>query len=246
MDGFAVKTEIEQKLCNFCSILKPWNAGKGWHGLKCPECLAEYQRQYRIDNQEQLQEYERIRNQTSERKAKDRERSKTPKRREQHRISAAKYGKTPKRKARLKEWEVDYYARPEVIENRKEWKAVYYARPEVKAKRRLSIAIRKFQIENTDDGSITDESLNELRYEIQCNRCAYCFVNLDTVKVHLDHVIPLCRDGVHRLWNVLYACAFCNISKGDRLLSEWLDEHSVELICSAQSSKQTQNVGLKN
>ena len=261
IDALLTEVGLPQKKCNFCGKLKvriPLRKdktnrnvcadenGKVWNKAKCPECQAETMRQYRADNLDRLQEQDRLRNQTPERKAKDRERSKTPKRREQHTISAAKFSKTPKRKAWLKEWEVDYYARPEVIERTKERRSIYYARPEVKAKRRLRIAIRKFQIENTDDGTITDESLNELRYELQSNCCAYCFVNLDTVKVHLDHVIPLYRDGVHQLWNVLYACAFCNVSKGDKLLSEWLDEHSVELICRAQSVKPAQNVVLKN
>ena len=89
----------------------------------------------------------------------------------------------------------------------------------VRAKRRR----RRVRLANcVDDGSITDVALHHLRFDIQGNRCAYCFIELEDVP-HLDHIIPVSKDGEHSLRNVVWACQPCNTSKNAKLLSEWLD-----------------------
>jgi 5-methylcytosine-specific restriction endonuclease McrA len=47
--------------------------------------------------------------------------------------------------------------------------------------------------------------------------CAYCGQPARTV----DHVWPLSRGGPEREDNLVPACMFCNVSKGNRLLTEW-------------------------
>ena len=47
--------------------------------------------------------------------------------------------------------------------------------------------------------------------------CAYCY---DAVAPQVDHVLPLVRGGGNDVDNLVYACAGCNGSKGDRLFSE--------------------------
>lgn len=49
------------------------------------------------------------------------------------------------------------------------------------------------------------------------HRCAYCGGPYESV----DHVIPLARGGSNWPANLRPACAFCNSSKADKLLSEW-------------------------
>ncbi|MGH3587804.1 MAG: HNH endonuclease [Pseudonocardia sp.] len=49
--------------------------------------------------------------------------------------------------------------------------------------------------------------------------CAYCG-DADEV-IHMDHVVPLSKGGAHAIGNVLPACAPCNLSKSDKLLSVW-------------------------
>lgn len=51
-------------------------------------------------------------------------------------------------------------------------------------------------------------------------RCAYCFVLLN--EPTMDHVVPLRRDGLHELSNIVPACRSCNSQKGARLPHEWL------------------------
>ncbi|MFG1637433.1 HNH endonuclease [Pseudonocardia alni] len=51
--------------------------------------------------------------------------------------------------------------------------------------------------------------------------CAYCG---SCEKIEQDHVIPVSRDGLHAPDNVLPACRSCNVSKGDKLLREWMPD----------------------
>jgi 5-methylcytosine-specific restriction endonuclease McrA len=50
-------------------------------------------------------------------------------------------------------------------------------------------------------------------------RCAYCGVQ--TSYLTRDHIVPLSRGGQHTKSNIVPACYTCNVSKGNRLLSEW-------------------------
>jgi len=49
--------------------------------------------------------------------------------------------------------------------------------------------------------------------------CAYCGEKSE--KLEMDHVIPITRMGRHAIANILPACRRCNISKFNKLLSEW-------------------------
>ena len=48
--------------------------------------------------------------------------------------------------------------------------------------------------------------------------CHYC----DAPAKHLDHVHPISRGGQHTASNVVPACTPCNLSKGSKLISEWV------------------------
>jgi 5-methylcytosine-specific restriction endonuclease McrA len=66
------------------------------------------------------------------------------------------------------------------------------------------------------DGSINARSLQELMNK-QNKCCYYCDTPLDfdTIRaIHLDHVIPLSKQGPHIISNVVWSCQTCNISKG--------------------------------
>jgi 5-methylcytosine-specific restriction endonuclease McrA len=49
--------------------------------------------------------------------------------------------------------------------------------------------------------------------------CAYC--GQSAKELQREHVIPLCRGGVHSVGNILPACQRCNYAKGRKLLIEW-------------------------
>jgi len=50
--------------------------------------------------------------------------------------------------------------------------------------------------------------------------CEYC--GKVEVKLTIDHIIPLSRAGQNCINNVTIACESCNLSKGAKLLSEWI------------------------
>lgn len=75
----------------------------------------------------------------------------------------------------------------------------------------------------TYSDAYTVADLAELLMEFQ-GRCAYCFVSLIGLSKHLDHVHPLSKGGTDTIDNLVYTCPTCNISKGPKLLSEWLHE----------------------
>ena len=109
-----------------------------------------------------------------------------------------------------------------IVSQKRKYMHKYLQKPEVKA-RYTAIYNKKHknQIDVTDDGTITNYSLADLRLR-QDNRCAYCFIDLDSVVTELDHIIPLSKNGTHSINNVVYACLTCNRSKNDKLLDEWL------------------------
>jgi 5-methylcytosine-specific restriction endonuclease McrA len=54
-------------------------------------------------------------------------------------------------------------------------------------------------------------------------RCPYCGREITKDTVHIEHLIPMSRGGLHVMGNVLGSCPTCNLSKGARTLGEWLD-----------------------
>jgi hypothetical protein len=49
--------------------------------------------------------------------------------------------------------------------------------------------------------------------------CHICHKPVLFDKMHMDHVIPISRGGTHTYDNVKTAHAFCNLSKGDKLVA---------------------------
>lgn len=83
-------------------------------------------------------------------------------------------------------------------------------------------------LESTSDGSVTDEAKAELRRQ-QNNRCyyAHCRKMLndiwnDPAEATTEHLITRKHGGLNVLSNVVIACRYCNLSKGDSLPADWL------------------------
>jgi len=52
--------------------------------------------------------------------------------------------------------------------------------------------------------------------------CLYCGEHFE--EGHIDHIIPVSKGGTNDRENLVYCCAYCNMSKGDKLLGDWLRE----------------------
>ncbi len=54
-------------------------------------------------------------------------------------------------------------------------------------------------------------------------RCYYCDGIFSSLDVHFDHVLPLARFKLHKIENLCTSCPACNLSKGVKLPSEWIE-----------------------
>lgn len=54
--------------------------------------------------------------------------------------------------------------------------------------------------------------------------CFYCGVKISGKEIHIDHIIPVSRGGVHHPDNLCLACVPCNRSKYNKLIAEWRPE----------------------
>lgn len=43
-------------------------------------------------------------------------------------------------------------------------------------------------------------------------------VELRSSKVHLDHIYPISKGGIHSITNVVWSCASCNLRKSDSVI----------------------------
>lgn len=89
---------------------------------------------------------------------------------------------------------------------------------------KLSIGFQ-FNIELTRDGKTSRLSLpswKRLRRQVKKRDesiCQYC--GTEAQVGHVDHVIPLSRDGTDTIDNLVWSCRPCNLSKNNKLLDEW-------------------------
>lgn len=71
-------------------------------------------------------------------------------------------------------------------------------------------------------GIISTEILRH-QFFSQDGRCFYCALGL-IGEVHMEHMIPLSRGGLHVIENVVWACGPCNNRKGIKTISEFILE----------------------
>jgi len=98
---------------------------------------------------------------------------------------------------------------------RKSYNKIYRLTENGRMSDRLHSLKRRALKLSTSDGTITKYNL-DLLLSIQNNKCYYCKCKLDINK-HLDHYIPLSKNGEHSIYNVVWSCASCNLHKSDTI-----------------------------
>jgi len=205
------------KICNTCKIEKDESEFSkcrskkdGLQG-KCKGCARKYEKEYGLipENKKHKKEHNK------------------------------EYCSIPKNKKRIKKyqkgWGKKYYSIPKNKEHKKEYQREYHKKYRLipKNKERKKQASKKYKKNNPDKvlkskaerrslevRACTIEFTKEQyfdRMSVFGFRCAYCGGPWE----HDDHVIPLSKGGLHILANLRPACAHCNCSKGNKLLSEW-------------------------
>ena len=88
-------------------------------------------------------------------------------------------------------------------------------------KRRDSGRISTHNNRDNNGGDIFSvKDWEDLKYEYD-NCCAYC--NKPSEFLTIDHIIPKSKGGTNEKSNIAPACKFCNGSKNNKDLKEWLD-----------------------
>ena len=84
-------------------------------------------------------------------------------------------------------------------------------------KRRLSLHKRRVKLRKAKD--IVTPTDIDLQYKGQKGRCWWCKKPLK--KYHIDHRVPLNKNGSHDKTNIVITCPTCNTSKGAKLPQQW-------------------------
>ena len=102
----------------------------------------------------------------------------------------------------------------EILKANREWQK--------KNPRRCLIIVqnRRARIKKAD-GTHNIDDIKKI-YKSQAGKCAYCGGILEE-GYHVDHIIPLSRGGANSPDNLCCACPTCNLTKNNKLLSEWVD-----------------------
>ncbi len=82
-------------------------------------------------------------------------------------------------------------------------------------------ARRRARIKRNGFEKVTKDELDDL-FNKQDGKCGYCKRAINDDTAHLDHVEPISRGGAHALYNLIWACQRCNLSKGSKTVDEWL------------------------
>lgn len=95
-------------------------------------------------------------------------------------------------------------------------------RKENKELKRLWSSKRRALRKEKDDGTVTKESLKK-KNKGNCYICGVSFKDLKDKDIHLEHVIPLSRGGLHSIHNMEFSCKSCNLKKGNKTYDEYIN-----------------------
>ena len=91
------------------------------------------------------------------------------------------------------------------------------------------VASAKYRYKKRDGGKLTSKTLREI-FTSSSGRCVYCDIKMtyndwpSLTYATIDHIIPLDKNGTNDKDNLCVACYGCNVSKKNKLLSEWKKE----------------------
>lgn len=211
---------MDTRICVKCHLEKPLSEfykDKSAKGGSRPDCIACHKKRLAESNAgENQREYQRAYREKHSNDEQRREKARQASRewRRQNSDRKAEYNKQ--------------YALKNA--KRKRAKDAEWARrntDRLRASRRVSWQNRRARILSAKGRHTTAEIRSLFRH--QKARCYYCNCklkspfdkNTEGEKPNLDHVIPLKKGGRNDIGNLVWACAFCNSSKGDKLLTEW-------------------------
>jgi 5-methylcytosine-specific restriction endonuclease McrA len=194
---------MESKICSKCGIEKPkseYYADKRRpSGVQpcCKECFIKRVHIYR--NSDHGKDHYKLYRKRDDVKAKNREAN---------------------RKLRRSGWVKNHRYGYVRTEKHKEWRKIYEKEYRKRPHARLadSIAFERYRgrKKSTDDGTVTVDAAMNILHK-QNHKCVICSCDLNKIKKHLDHIIPLSKGGAHTITNVQWLCYLCNIIKSNHV-----------------------------
>lgn len=202
--------------------------GKGAKGNDCVECSkqraaahrckhrekinAANRQNYYSNREQRLQQVKEYRQKNLEEiRVKNAVRRSKPENRERQKQYHKRYRQVNKDK--LLQAKRDYRLKnlQRVAQSIKRWKQTTKGRVSIK----ISCHKRRSLLANADSFTVFEWETQLERFD---HACAYCGCESELT---VDHVIPIIKGGCNLIWNVVPACARCNLSKNKSDLSEW-------------------------
>ena len=101
----------------------------------------------------------------------------------------------------------------------KEWMRKYFKKYRLEKPHKLRSLSRNYKAKKKNaEGTHSELDVISI-LEQQGRKCYWCANAL--TKFHMDHVIPISKNGSNDASNLVASCPRCNISKGNRLPDEW-------------------------
>lgn len=110
------------------------------------------------------------------------------------------------------------YSREYYINNKERIKKYQQTTDRKIAKRNIS-GNRRARIK---EGTVTTSQLKELI--LSTEYCYWCEIQLTSIPIHIDHIIPLSKNGLHTISNLAVTCVPCNLAKGNKLPEDFKKE----------------------
>lgn len=200
---------VSEKICTVCGELKSIDSfsklksAQDGHQFRCKKCQSDYNKKYSERFPHKKHEYYIV----NKDRMRDKERA---------------------YRAENKEWYIEYQSKYR-YENKdriarlyKEWKS--------KNKEKVLATNHKYRARKRElECDYNSQDLVDL-FEWQHGLCFWCDCILVypfssrhiNRKTHLDHIVPLSRNGKNILENVVWACQSCNLSKHNKIVpNEW-------------------------
>lgn len=133
------------------------------------------------------------------------------------------YSKQYRQTEKYKEYDRKRKQTEEYKEKKKKIDKLYKQRPEVKLKHNMQNHNRRAK-EKQGKGIQSYKIAQEILNEWFDNSCAYSGKELTNDTINWDHIIPLKKDGVNEIWNLIPSYCTYNNQKNSREPYKWYKE----------------------
>lgn len=216
---------------NFYKRKRKYKSGKIWEGYEawCIPCFREQGKSYVEKHKTEYTTYQKGYREAHRQKLREaaKEYRKLPSVRAKAKLREQTLSRKLYRKLR-REWrkfhEEGYKEHLSGLAKKANKKYLECHQEEVRKRARTNSRIRRAQLKTGMALRAIPDDLEKILLKWRHGRCFYCLTPLSSEprKIHMDHIVPLSRGGLHDRKNLCLACQTCNESKQNKILfKEW-------------------------